>query len=272
MSLVVCPICEGRVSDKAEFCPRCGLPIEIIIKKDGLQSERRAYCWDCGTELSSYNNEICLGCGWIICPVCNSCNPECDYGRRHRFNENGFNKEGFDRQGFDRNGFNKEKIHRNGTLYNELGFDYDGYNKDGFDKNGYDKNGYDINGYDNKGRDKNGYDKKGFLVCGVHKSGTKYDYFGYDIEGRDINGFNRNGFNRQGIHKNGMVLNKIKSFETDDYPNYGKATVYSVPYYVEKDKQYYVNLSFNKVKKTINCYDIEAAIQNGKIKNLESKK
>ena len=30
---MVYPICEGRVSDKAEFCPRCGLPIEIIIKK-----------------------------------------------------------------------------------------------------------------------------------------------------------------------------------------------------------------------------------------------
>ena len=31
--LMICPECEGKVSDKAAACPTCGCPIEEILKK-----------------------------------------------------------------------------------------------------------------------------------------------------------------------------------------------------------------------------------------------
>lgn len=31
--LIVCPECGGRLSDRAEFCPGCGYPMEEIQKK-----------------------------------------------------------------------------------------------------------------------------------------------------------------------------------------------------------------------------------------------
>lgn len=34
MALVKCAECEGIVSDKAEFCPHCGLPINLIFKSN----------------------------------------------------------------------------------------------------------------------------------------------------------------------------------------------------------------------------------------------
>jgi len=35
-------------------------------------------CWGCDKlDLNSSIDEICPECGWIICPDCNKCKPEC---------------------------------------------------------------------------------------------------------------------------------------------------------------------------------------------------
>lgn len=40
MSLISCPECDGRVSDKARNCPMCGYPLyEINYNDDGIEDE-----------------------------------------------------------------------------------------------------------------------------------------------------------------------------------------------------------------------------------------
>lgn len=33
MSILICPECQGKVSDKAEICPHCGCPVNVNEKK-----------------------------------------------------------------------------------------------------------------------------------------------------------------------------------------------------------------------------------------------
>ena len=114
-------------------------------------------------------------------------------------------------------------------------------------------------------------DKKEGKGIYLYKNGTKYDDSGYDINGYDINGFNKNGFNRQGMHKRRGNLNDIESFITKDYPEYGRAYVVSVPYYIELKKHFHVNILFKDVKKNINNYDIEEAIKNKRVTQIITK-
>ena len=51
MALIKCVECGNKVSDKAEYCPECGCPVEIRIN-----------CFECGASISD-KNEICPKCG-----------------------------------------------------------------------------------------------------------------------------------------------------------------------------------------------------------------
>jgi len=39
---------------------------------------RSAGCWSCKSPVNNVNNYECNRCGWIICPECAACSPECD--------------------------------------------------------------------------------------------------------------------------------------------------------------------------------------------------
>ncbi|MDN5331419.1 MAG: hypothetical protein PWP45_644 [Tepidanaerobacteraceae bacterium] len=41
--------------------------------KSRKEDHRTAYCKNCGEPLDSLEDEICLECGWIICPMCGDC-------------------------------------------------------------------------------------------------------------------------------------------------------------------------------------------------------
>ena len=37
MALIICPECDGKVSDKANICPHCGYPIsEMVVQKESV--------------------------------------------------------------------------------------------------------------------------------------------------------------------------------------------------------------------------------------------
>lgn len=42
MAILSCPECGGKVSDKAECCPHCGCPAQLIIPKEAELSQRRS--------------------------------------------------------------------------------------------------------------------------------------------------------------------------------------------------------------------------------------
>jgi len=54
MALINCPECNAEVSDKAEVCLKCGLPIEALIA-----------CPECGIQ-NTAGTELCVKCG---CPL-----------------------------------------------------------------------------------------------------------------------------------------------------------------------------------------------------------
>jgi hypothetical protein len=64
--------------------PRCeGTPTRVLwLKRDALgelpgPSTRRTKCHGCQTALSSDEVESCPACGWLVCPNCDACDPEC---------------------------------------------------------------------------------------------------------------------------------------------------------------------------------------------------
>lgn len=73
MALIHCLECGNEVSDKAEFCPKCGAPVKTenseILNEDEkkieevLQHKKR--CEECGAELEA-EETVCHECG---CPV-----------------------------------------------------------------------------------------------------------------------------------------------------------------------------------------------------------
>lgn len=38
---------------------------------------RTSHCWACGTDLDNATHDECAFCGWIMCPQCGACNPNC---------------------------------------------------------------------------------------------------------------------------------------------------------------------------------------------------
>lgn len=42
MALLVCPDCNGKVSERAEFCPHCGCPIALILEAASVLDKRTA--------------------------------------------------------------------------------------------------------------------------------------------------------------------------------------------------------------------------------------
>lgn len=61
MSLVDCPECKRKISDRARFCPHCGLPFETI--KYGIVSVK-----NCTKNVICY--ELSNGLGYFILPNC----------------------------------------------------------------------------------------------------------------------------------------------------------------------------------------------------------
>lgn len=59
MSLIKCPNCENKVSDRAERCPSCGFFLENNIKEQELK------CEECGAIITP-GEIVCSSCG---CPV-----------------------------------------------------------------------------------------------------------------------------------------------------------------------------------------------------------
>ncbi len=51
MALIKCDECGQMISDKAEFCPKCGAPIKKVH-----------FCKDCGAQIGPYDN-VCPSCG-----------------------------------------------------------------------------------------------------------------------------------------------------------------------------------------------------------------
>lgn len=58
MSLIKCPECTNNISDKAETCPSCGIPINNILERIPVTVS----CLDCKTEFDLYA-EVCPKCG-----------------------------------------------------------------------------------------------------------------------------------------------------------------------------------------------------------------
>lgn len=126
------------------------------------------HCWHCKTHLDSELNETCLDCGWLICPICGSCEPSCDYYNGGYnvagFDRDGYNRAGYDAHGYDREGYNRSGYSSHGAPRKKLdfnGFDADGYDHDGYDRYGFDRNGYKRDGFDKNGYSANGYDRNG---------------------------------------------------------------------------------------------------------------
>jgi hypothetical protein len=53
------------------------LETEHIASTVTSKKHRITHCYSCHTSLNNRNHKECESCGWISCPVCNSCSPDC---------------------------------------------------------------------------------------------------------------------------------------------------------------------------------------------------
>lgn len=62
MSIIACPECGGKVSDKASTCPHCGCPSSEFHVYEKLSNETKEYrCWNCHASVTPDMPK---------CPVC----------------------------------------------------------------------------------------------------------------------------------------------------------------------------------------------------------
>lgn len=68
MTLIACNECEGKVSDKAAFCPHCGAPPDHFSSSQDCQEEQRpGRAVDAGKSLDSQiNYRHCRGDGYNL--------------------------------------------------------------------------------------------------------------------------------------------------------------------------------------------------------------
>lgn len=55
MALINCPECGKEISDKAESCPNCGMPIKIRVSQNSSNNSPR--CPRCGSNNITYQRE-----------------------------------------------------------------------------------------------------------------------------------------------------------------------------------------------------------------------
>lgn len=60
MALIKCPECSREISDKAESCPQCGLPLTKVISE--TSASKTVNCLDCKKEFN-FDAELCPHCG-----------------------------------------------------------------------------------------------------------------------------------------------------------------------------------------------------------------
>lgn len=60
MALIKCPECSREISDKAESCPQCGLPLAKVISD--TSNAKTVNCLDCKKEFN-FDAEVCPHCG-----------------------------------------------------------------------------------------------------------------------------------------------------------------------------------------------------------------
>ena len=70
MSLIKCPECENKISDRASVCPNCGCPVPTVT-----------YCVNCGNRID--NSNFCPICGVPVNAPYNSTATQYNYGVVH---------------------------------------------------------------------------------------------------------------------------------------------------------------------------------------------
>lgn len=83
MSLIKCPECGREISEKAESCPNCGLPLGDIVFKEYVNVDETKDCKKCGKPYSRIEREhIATGVNglWIFHNIgyCDKCNMKID--------------------------------------------------------------------------------------------------------------------------------------------------------------------------------------------------
>lgn len=63
MALIKCSECGRQISEKAEYCPNCGCPVER--EQVQKQNQSALVCPECGQQISE-NAECCPNCGFPI--------------------------------------------------------------------------------------------------------------------------------------------------------------------------------------------------------------
>jgi len=83
MSLIKCPECGKEISEKAESCPNCGMPLSKIDIKEYVNIDETQSCKSCGKPYSKIVKEhVATGVGgmWIFHDIgyCEKCNVKVD--------------------------------------------------------------------------------------------------------------------------------------------------------------------------------------------------
>jgi hypothetical protein len=65
---------KGVLKSAKEAAKRKRIPLSRLIETFlDFVAKPEVYCFKCGERFSSTETELCLKCGWMLCPKCNTC-------------------------------------------------------------------------------------------------------------------------------------------------------------------------------------------------------